>query len=59
MNVLKPAKKLPLFIITCASCAGKSTISEILFQKEKDYIVMESGLLWNDMFSTPDDGYLN
>lgn len=54
---MNPTKKQPLFIITGASCVGKSTMSEVLFQKETDYIVMESDLLWNDMFNTPEDDY--
>ncbi len=56
---MKPNIKLPLFIITGASCVGKSTMSEILFQSESDYIVMESDLLWNDIYNTPDDDYRN
>lgn len=54
---MEPNKKLPLFIITGASCVGKSTVSEILFQKEHNYIVMEGDLLWNDVYNTPDDDY--
>jgi predicted ABC-type ATPase len=50
-------KKIPLFIITGASGVGKSTMSEILFKKEAGYIVLESDLLWNDIYNTPDDGY--
>lgn len=39
---MNPTKRQPLFIITGASGGGKSTLSEILFRKESDYIVMES-----------------
>ena len=49
--------KQPLFIVTGASCVGKSAACNILFQNEKDYIVMESDLLWNDIYNTPDDNY--
>ncbi len=52
-------KKQSLFIITGASCVGKSTMSKILFQRETEYIVMESDLLWNDIYNTPDDDYRN
>lgn len=52
-----PTKKLPLFVVSGASCAGKSTACNILFQAEQDYIVMESDLLWNDLFNTPEDNY--
>ena len=48
---------MPLFIVTGASCAGKSTLCNLLFQKETEYIVMESDLLWNGIYNTPEDGY--
>ncbi len=54
---MQPTNKQPLFIITGASCAGKSTICAALFANEKDYIVMESDLLWNDIYNTPEDHY--
>lgn len=54
---MKPTKKLPLFVITGASCAGKSTTCELLFKEEADYIVMESDLIWNNIYNTPEDGY--
>lgn len=54
---MNPTKKLPLFIVSGASCAGKSTACSLLFQKEEDYIVMESDLLWNEMYNTPEDNY--
>lgn len=54
---MTPTKKQPLFIITGASGVGKSTLCEELFKNEKDYIVMESDLLWNDVYNTPDDDY--
>jgi len=54
---MKPSKKLPLFIITGASGVGKSTTCKLLFQDETDYIVMESDLLWNDIYNTPEDNY--
>lgn len=54
---MKPNKQLPLFAITGASCVGKSTMSEILFSKEENYIVLESDLLWHDVYNTPNDNY--
>lgn len=54
---MESTKRNRLFIITGASCIGKSTASEILFKSEKDYIVMESDLLWSDVYNTPNDGY--
>lgn len=50
-------KRMPLFIITGASGVGKSTISAELFQREKDYIVMESDILWNNSYNTPKNNY--
>jgi broad-specificity NMP kinase len=54
---MKPTKINKLFIITGASCIGKSTACKILFISEKDYIVMESDLLWSDVYNTPEDNY--
>jgi predicted ABC-type ATPase len=54
---MEPTKRNKLFIITGASCIGKSTASEILFKNEKDYIVMESDLLWSDVYNTPENNY--
>lgn len=54
---MEPTKKNKLFIISGASCIGKSTACEILFKNEKDYIVMESDLLWSEVFNTPENNY--
>lgn len=54
---MKPTKKLPLFCITGASCAGKTTVCNELFKNEKDYIVLESDITWNDVYNTPEDDY--
>lgn len=54
---MKPTIKQPLFIVSGASGVGKSTACELLFQKEKDYVVLESDLLWNPVYNTPDDNY--
>lgn len=54
---MKTTGKLPLFIVSGASGVGKSTASELLFQTEKDYIVLESDLIWNPVYDTPDDNY--
>lgn len=52
---MRLTKKQPLFIITGASCVGKSTLCNELFMNEKEYIVMESDLLWNEIYNTPGD----
>ena len=54
---MKTNKKLPLFIITGASGVGKSTACEVLFQNESEYIVLESDLLWHDVYNEPDENY--
>lgn len=55
---MKPTKLNKLFVITGASCIGKSTACDVLFKNEKDYIVMESDLLWSDVYNTPEDNYM-
>lgn len=50
-------RKQPLFCITGASCVGKSTACNLLLPKEKDYIVLESDLLWSEQYNTPEDNY--
>lgn len=50
-------KKLPLFIVTGASGVGKSTLCQILFENETEYVVMESDLLWQECYNTPEDNY--
>jgi adenylate kinase len=54
---MKPTKINKLFVITGASCIGKTTACEILFKNEKDYIVMEGDLLWSEIYNTPEDNY--
>ena len=54
---MKPTNRQPLFIVTGASGVGKSALCEQLFLREKEYIVMESDLLWNNFYNTPDDDY--
>ena len=54
---MTPTRKNRLFIISGASCVGKSTACEVLFKKEKDYIVMESDLLWDERYNIPENNY--
>lgn len=54
---MEPTKRNKLFVITGASCIGKTTACEILFKNETDYIVMGGDLLWSDVYNTPADNY--
>ncbi len=54
---MTPTIKQPLFIISGASGVGKSTLCELLFLYETDYIVLESDIFWHDIFNTPEDNY--
>lgn len=55
---MHPTRKLPLFIVTGASCVGKTTLCNELFLNETAYIVMEGDLLWEDRYNTPEEDYL-
>jgi len=56
---MTPVNKQPLFVVTGASGVGKSTTCEELFRNEagKPYLVMESDILWDDYYDTPEDNY--
>lgn len=54
---MNPTKLNRLFVITGASGIGKTTACKILFENEKDYIVMDSDLLWSNIYDTPEDNY--
>jgi Shikimate kinase len=48
---------LPLFILTGASGAGKTATSLALAAKAKDFVVMESDILWRAEFNQPATDY--
>ena len=54
---MTPTKKLPLFLVSGASCVGKTSLCEELFRSETDYIVLESDLIWRKEFDTPENNY--
>ena len=54
-----PSKKQNLYIISGASGIAKSSLCEILFQRETEYLVMESDILWQEIYNTPEDDYKN
>ena len=49
--------RLPLFILTGASGAGKSTVCLGLVAKMKEVVVMESDILWRAEFDQPETNY--
>ena len=51
--------RLPLFVITGASGVGKSTTCLSLTAKTKDFVVMDSDILWRSEFNQPDTDYRN
>ena len=54
---MTPTRKQPIFFVTGASGVGKSSACEILFQRETDYLVLESDLLWDERFNRPEEKY--
>ena len=52
-----PIRRYPLFWITGASCAGKSTVSRELFLQDNGLIVLESDILWDDKWEAMGDNY--
>jgi 2-phosphoglycerate kinase len=49
--------RLPLFVLTGASGVGKTTTCLALAAKTKDFVVMESDILWRDEFNQPATDY--
>jgi AraC-like DNA-binding protein/adenylate kinase family enzyme len=56
-NYMEPTKELPLFIINGANGVGKTTVMDCLFQKQKDYIVIDTTFLINAANHTPEDDF--
>ena len=51
--------QLPLFVITGASGVGKSTACLALAATTKDFVVMDSDILWRSEFDQPNNDYRN
>ena len=51
--------RLPLFVLTGASGAGKTTTCLALADKAQDFVVMESDILWRDEFNQPATDHRN
>lgn len=52
-----PFIKRPLFYLSGASGAGKSTAARILFDTRREFITMECDILWHERFNTPENNY--
>jgi hypothetical protein len=50
-------ERLPLFILTGASGAGKSAVGLALMSAQRECVIMESDILWRPELATPEDGY--
>src|SRR5262249_26940125 len=51
--------RLPLFVLTGASGVGKTATCLALAATAKDFVVMESDILWRDEFNQPATDYRN
>lgn len=52
-----PFRQLPLFVVTGASGAGKSSVCLELAKRMEDVVVMDSDILWRDEFIGKDPDY--
>ena len=52
-----PFMMQPLFIVTGASGAGKTTTGLALVPQLSECVVLESDILWDTAFDTPEDNY--
>jgi rRNA maturation protein Nop10 len=53
----QPFLRLPLFIVTGASGAGKTTACLALVGQLPECVVLDSDILWDARFNTPEDNY--
>jgi predicted kinase len=49
--------RLPLLVVTGASCTGKSTVALQLASTMNECVCMESDILWRDEFNQPENNY--
>ncbi|MGI5894420.1 MAG: AAA family ATPase [Candidatus Merdivicinus sp.] len=52
-----PIRRFPLFLVTGASCAGKSTLTRELFLHNSQVISMESDILWDEKWQEINDNF--
>lgn len=56
-NYQHPFKRLPLLVITGASGTGKTTVALRLPTVLTDCVIMESDILWQDVFNKPEEDF--
>jgi hypothetical protein len=49
--------RLPLFVVSGASGAGKSTVCNMLVGRTKNVVVLDADILWRAEFNSPADNY--
>lgn len=54
-----PFQFRPLFCVTGASGAGKTTTALALQQMQDEFVVLDQDILWREEFNQPDDNYAN
>jgi hypothetical protein len=50
-------RRLPLFVVTGASGAGKTAVGQILAPRLEDVVVLEMDILWGHVRAEPEDDY--
>jgi hypothetical protein len=50
---------MPLFIISGPSGVGKSTVCNNLVNSCRDFVLLDTDILWRDEFNKPEDNYRN
>lgn len=49
--------KSPLYVVTGASCAGKSTVYEALLGRMNEVVMLEGDLIWRPEYDKPETKY--
>jgi hypothetical protein len=52
-------RMLPLFVVTGASCTGKTTVALQITEKLPEYVCLEGDILWRDEFNKPQAEYMD
>lgn len=52
-----PFLRMPLFVVTGASGSGKTACVHALSSQTRDFVVMETDILWDERYNTPDSNF--